>query len=89
MENTQTSTHIADLEKLNACSEAVAYARGFSTLQDAWNACERGDWMLWLVGHTMNRRDEKELRQLIGAKAACARLVFHLMKEALQKKDKV
>lgn len=37
------------LKKLGACGKAVAYARDHETLTEAWTACERGDWMLWLA----------------------------------------
>ena len=38
------------LTKLRACSAAVEWARGQKSRQVAWEACERGDWMLWLLG---------------------------------------
>ena len=38
------------LGKLGACNEAVEWARG-KFLIEAWETCERADWMLWLVGH--------------------------------------
>jgi len=37
------------LMKLDACNEAVVWAREYPTLEAAWAACERGDWMLWLL----------------------------------------
>lgn len=42
------------LKKLGACAEAIAFAKGFETPQEAWDACERGDWMLWIIGRTIN-----------------------------------
>ena len=36
------------LVKLDACKEAVIWAKDFPTVAEAWNACERGDWMIWL-----------------------------------------
>lgn len=38
------------LTALDACRDAIKWASAFPTLQAAWDACERGDWMLWLVG---------------------------------------
>lgn len=38
------------LKALNPCSEALAWAGNFDTLAEAWAACGRGDWMLWLAG---------------------------------------
>lgn len=38
------------LSKLDCCYEALEWAEQFETFESAWNACTRGDWMLWLVG---------------------------------------
>jgi len=63
------------LEELNACSEAREWV-GDKSLKKAWERCERGDWMLWYyfkeVGFT---------KDLVKAKADCASLVKHLMKD--------
>lgn len=72
--------HVERLQAMNACREAVEYASTFSTLQEAWVACERGDWLLWLVGRTTERRDEAALRRLTLAKARCAKLAVPLMR---------
>ena len=51
------------LRNLNACSEAVTWCEGQRGLRSAWNNCERGDWMLWLLGKcagpvgSANRKD--------------------------------
>ena len=37
------------LEKLNACSDARAWVLTQKDYKTAWQNCERGDWMLWLV----------------------------------------
>ena len=39
---------IADME---ACAPALSWLRSeqYPTLQAAWDACPRGDWMLWLL----------------------------------------
>ena len=47
------SKHWTDkLVGMNACHDAVEWARGYPSLKAAWKACKRGDWMLWLIGHT-------------------------------------
>ncbi len=33
----------------DTCDEAVRWALRFPTAQEAWDACERGDWMFWLL----------------------------------------
>jgi len=38
------------LQSINACGEAIRWASDFDNAQAAWDACERGDWMLWLLG---------------------------------------
>ena len=40
------------LEALDACEEAIAYARSQPDLQTAWNDCTRPDWLLWLLYKT-------------------------------------
>jgi hypothetical protein len=59
------------LEDLKACDPAVAFASNYSTLQDAWNACECGDWMLWFA----SRRNVKR-ETLVLAACECARLAL-------------
>ena len=37
------------LRSLKACPEARVWAASYDTLQAAWDACPRGDWMIWLL----------------------------------------
>ena len=41
---------ITRLKRLDACSEAIEWLeeKGIDTIEEAWQRCERGDWMLWL-----------------------------------------
>ena len=64
------------LKNLNACQEAIDWV-GDKSLQEAWNTCPRGDWMLWLY----KRLYPDNLRELTLAKAHCANTVRHLMKD--------
>jgi len=41
---------IKKIEAFNPCPGAVEWCEQFPDLQQAWEACERGDWMLWLLG---------------------------------------
>lgn len=79
--------YIKKLEQMNACDESIAWLeeKNFESLQSAWDVCERGDWMLWLIGRTINRTDETQLRKITLAKARCAKLVVHLMKDERSK----
>lgn len=36
------------LRATSACEEAREWAKPYATLQEAWDVCPRGDWMLWL-----------------------------------------
>ena len=40
--------HIEILQELDACDEAVEWAKGYESLEHAWNECKHSDWMLWL-----------------------------------------
>ena len=37
------------LRSLKACGDARKWAEPYDTLQAAWDACPRGDWMIWLL----------------------------------------
>ena len=39
------------LNKLNACQDAKLWSAG-KTLSQAWQECQRADWMLWLLGRS-------------------------------------
>lgn len=64
-------THILLLRKLNACEDAVTFASNYDTLQAAWDACPRGDWLLWFAGK-MAGPPEGEGRLVLAA-CECAR----------------
>ena len=69
------------LIELQACPEAVEWVRQFKTLQAAWDACERGDWMLWLAGLLSGRPGSDSRRKLVRAVCACARLALPLFED--------
>ena len=62
------------LRRLNACEDAVAWARG-KTFREAWLTCERGDWMFWLAA-----RAGVDLKTVVLAACACARLSLKYVK---------
>ena len=66
------------LETLHACKDAVEWVRngGFATAQDAWDACERGDWMLWLLAKQPHKRGDKHHKNIVTAGCKCARLAL-------------
>lgn len=68
-------THWAEeLEKIRACQEAIDWAKGYPSLEEAWMTCERGDWMLWLAGKCCETDGDR--RQLDDAACGCARLAL-------------
>jgi len=64
------------LKKYEACNEAIKWADEM-TVQEAWEACERGDWMLWIYA----KMYPDNLRELTIAKGHCSNTVRHLMKD--------
>ena len=68
------------LEKLSPCKEAIDFCRQFKTYKEAWQNCERGDWMLWLAA-----RLKVDKRKLFLARGKCAETVIHLMKDQRSK----
>jgi hypothetical protein len=72
-------SHVNGLQALGACSEAVEFAEGFNSLDEAWQACERGDWMLWFVGETIGCEPWTEGRKpLLACALDCAETVRYL-----------
>jgi len=68
--------HIAYLKKIDACPNAVEWAEKFDSLQEAWDACERGDWMIWFIAMQSGRPGTKLRKKLILTTCKCARLAL-------------
>ena len=71
------------LKKLNACREARRWARPYATARIAWAACQRPDWLLWIVGRASWGRTHgsPEHRQLTLLAVLIARTTLHLVPE--------
>ena len=67
-----------DLKTLNACEGGYLFAATKSSLLEAWETCERGDWMLWFA-----QKLNCPLQLLSLAKGKCAGTVIHLMKDEI------
>jgi hypothetical protein len=65
-----------DLTQFDICKPPLDFYDNYDSFEDAWNACPRGDWMLWIAA-----RLEIDFRTLTLAKSRCARTVIHLMKD--------
>ena len=66
------------IKHLSPCAEAVVWLQDWNIPQEAWDACERGDWMLWLLGKLSGPPESKSREKLVLASCGCARLVVHL-----------
>ncbi len=75
---TRLSGHWSDsLVALGVCPDAVKWVRAQESLIAAWAACERGDWMLWLIGKmTVGLPWSDARKPLVRAACACARLAL-------------
>ena len=62
------------LRKLGACESGANWADSQPNYREAWQSCERGDWMLWIA-----KRKNVDVKKLTMAKVECAELVKHLM----------
>jgi regulator of protease activity HflC (stomatin/prohibitin superfamily) len=65
-----------EIDKYDPCIDAIRFRSRYQTFEDAWNNCERGDWMLWIA-----QRVGVDIRTLTLAKALCAKTVIDLMKD--------
>ncbi len=63
------------LKSMQPCPEAVEWAKGYKSLEEAWAACERGDHMLWLLGKQVMPGSE-EHKKLVFTACQCARLAL-------------
>jgi hypothetical protein len=70
-----------EILKYNPCKDAVEFRSKFETFEDAWNACERGDWMFWIA-----QKVGVDIRTMTLAKGLCAETVIHLMQDERSKK---
>lgn len=59
------------LTSLGACEDATEWAKG-KDLKTVWETCERGDWLLWLIGNMMDKPNWPTRQQLVLAACACA-----------------
>ena len=68
--------HIKILEEMNACGDAIDYAKTKESLEQAWLECERGDWLLWFAA-----RLEVDRKLLVSAVCDCAELAIKHVKD--------
>ena len=49
------------LNEIGACDEARTWAKDCKDLREAWETCQRADWMLWAMGR-ISVRDDRKMR---------------------------
>ena len=69
-----------EIERFSPCADAIAFRKKYKTFRGAWNACPRGDWMLWIA-----QKLDVDIRTLTLAKGYCAKTVIKLMKDQRSK----
>jgi len=65
-----------DISKYTPCTDSIPFLDSKKDYKQAWEDCERGDWMLWIAHNT---KVDKKIITL--AKGLCANTVIHLMKD--------
>jgi len=62
--------------EFNPCDAASQWLRTQPNATTAWQVCERGDWMAWIVGYLLSGEVGSKARlHLVGALVDCAALV--------------
>ena len=69
------------LKQLKPCEEGYKFAASKNSLLEAWNTCERGDWLLWFA-----QKLGCPLQLLTLAKGKSAETVTHLMRDDRSRK---
>jgi hypothetical protein len=74
--NTNLREKIKWLRSAKACEDALKWLEDQQSWEQAWQDCERGDWMLWLLGYLSGEPGSRSRRKLVAASARCARLAW-------------
>jgi hypothetical protein len=84
-------TPVQLLSEIGACSDAIAFVRDgkFRTLQAAWTACPRGDWLLWYAGKKSGAPESAKRRKLVLAACECAREVLPIFEKRYPSDNRV
>ena len=67
---------VDSLRALGACKEAITWVRDYESLEAAWAACHRGDWMLRYAGWKAGRHGSDGHKKLTLCACECARLAL-------------
>lgn len=82
--------YIKKLTELGINNEVVKWMENFPTLEEAWQACDRGDWMLWLVGRLSGHPKSQSRKKVVLTACECARLSLkHVPEEEKRSKKAI
>ena len=73
--------YISKIKNLGACGEAIEAAHNYTTSQELWDDCKRGDWMLWLAGKLSGEPEGEKRKRLVLTACKCARLSLVYVKD--------
>ena len=69
-------------KKHKACREGLAWLSSYATAAEAWENCDRGDWMIWAL-HKTKKADKK---MLVTLAIKCAERVLPIYEEKYKSK---
>ena len=75
------------LTKLHACREGALFASRYPSILEAWDACERPDWLLWFAGRRLT--GEGDSRTFVRIAIDVARLAMPLFERHVPKDMRV
>ena len=70
---TQSSKPSQRIAHLSPCGDALDWLDSQSSAAAAWRTCDRGDWMLWLLGRLASKPGSRSRKRLVLAACECAR----------------
>ena len=90
MTATKTRQTIAQrIKHLRPCGEANEWASKYTSPAKAWAACERGDWMMWLIGKASGPPESAGRKKLVLCACDCARLALPIFEKRRPNDDRV
>ena len=81
---------VADrINHLHPCEDAATWADGYTSPDEAWRECQRGDWMLWLLGKLSGTPESDDRKKLVLCAMECARLVLPIYEKRFTSDNRV
>lgn len=69
------------LRKYHPCNEAIVWLATQPDWETAWQRCEQGEWMLWVLGELTIAPGSPERRKLVGCCVECAELALPIFQK--------